>query len=106
VFAPAGALMVEALRVSAKGARVISAGIHMSDIPAFPYELLWGERVLGSVANLTRLDGEEFLSLAPQVPVQTEVTSYPLAEANIAVDDLRAGRFRGSAVLRVGDAAT
>jgi len=105
VFAPAGALMVEALRVSAKGARVISAGIHMSDIPAFPYELLWGERVLGSVANLTRLDGEEFLSLAPQVPVQTEVTSYPLAETNIAVDDLRAGRFRGSAVLRVGDAA-
>ena len=105
VFAPAGALMVEALRVSAKGARVISAGIHMSDIPAFPYELLWGERVLGSVANLTRLDGEEFLSLAPQVPVQTEVTSYPLAEANLAVDDLRAGRFRGSAVLRVGEAA-
>jgi propanol-preferring alcohol dehydrogenase len=97
--------MVEALRVSVKGARVISAGIHMSDIPAFPYELLWGERVLGSVANLTRLDGEEFLSLAPQVPVQTEVTSYPLAEANLAVDDLREGRFRGSAVLTVGDAA-
>jgi propanol-preferring alcohol dehydrogenase len=105
VFAPAGALMVEALRVSAKGARVISAGIHMSDIPAFPYELLWGERVLGSVANLTRFDGEEFLSLAPQVPVQTEVRSYPLAEANLAVDDLRAGRFRGSAVLGIGDAA-
>jgi propanol-preferring alcohol dehydrogenase len=101
VFAPVGALMVEALRVSAKGARVISAGIHMSDIPAFPYELLWGERVLGSVANLTRRDGEEFLSLAPQVPVHTEVTTYALEDANAALDDLRAGRVRGSAVLRV-----
>jgi propanol-preferring alcohol dehydrogenase len=101
VFAPVGALMVEALRVSAKGARVISAGIHMSDIPAFPYELLWGERVLGSVANLTRRDGEEFLSLAPQVPVHTEVTTYALEDANAALDDLRVGRVRGSAVLRV-----
>jgi propanol-preferring alcohol dehydrogenase len=101
VFAPAGPVMVEALRVSAKGARVISAGIHMSDIPSFPYELLWGERALGSVANLTRLDGEEFLALAPRVPVRTEVTSYSLEDANVALDDLRAGRFRGAAVLRI-----
>jgi alcohol dehydrogenase, propanol-preferring len=105
VFAPVGALMVDALRVSAKGARVISAGIHMSDIPAFPYELLWGERTLGSVANLTRRDGEEFLALAPQVPVRTEVAIYALEDANAALSDLRAGRFRGSAVLRIGDAA-
>jgi propanol-preferring alcohol dehydrogenase len=101
VFAPVGALMTAALRVSAKGARIISAGIHMSDIPSFPYSQLWGERSLGSVANLTRRDGEEFVSLAPQVPVQTEVAAYPLEEANRALDDLRAGRFRGAAVLRI-----
>src|SRR6187551_2305829 len=77
VFAPVGALMTAALRVSAKGARIVSAGIHMSDIPGFPYEILWGERMLGSVANLTRRDGEEFLELAPQVPVRTEVEVYP-----------------------------
>jgi propanol-preferring alcohol dehydrogenase len=106
VFASVGGLMIEALRVSAKGARVISAGIHMSDIPAFAYELLWGERVLGSVANLTRLDGEEFLALAPQVPVRTEVTVYPLEDANVAIGDFRAGRFRGAAVLRVSPGAT
>jgi len=105
VFAPVGALMIDALRASAKGARVISAGIHMSDIPAFPYELLWGERVLGSVANLTRRDGEEFLALAPQVPIRTEVTTYALEDANAAVEDLRAGRFRGSAVLEIGAGA-
>jgi alcohol dehydrogenase, propanol-preferring len=103
VFAAAGSLMPAALRVSAKGARVISAGIHMSDIPSFPYEILWGERVIGSVANLTRRDGEEFIALAPQVPVRTEVSVYPLEEANQALDDLRAGRFRGAAVLRVAD---
>jgi alcohol dehydrogenase, propanol-preferring len=103
VFAPAGALMVAALRASAKGARVISAGIHMSDIPAFPYELLWGERSLGSVANLTRRDGEEFLDLAPRVPVRTEAEVHPLAEANTALDDIRTGRLRGAAVLRVRD---
>jgi propanol-preferring alcohol dehydrogenase len=102
VFAPVGPLMVDALRVSAKGARVISAGIHMSEIPAFSYDLLWGERALGSVANLTRLDGEEFLGLAPQVPIRTEVTIYSLEDANAALEDLRAGRFRGSAVLRIG----
>jgi alcohol dehydrogenase, propanol-preferring len=101
VFAPVGALMTAALRVSAKGARIISAGIHMSDIPSFPYAELWGERTLGSVANLTRLDGEEFIALAPRVPVQTEVEVYPLEEANRALDDLRAGRFRGAAVLSV-----
>ncbi|HEX7280024.1 MAG TPA: zinc-dependent alcohol dehydrogenase family protein [Solirubrobacterales bacterium] len=103
VFAPVGALMTAALRVSAKGARIISAGIHMSDIPSFPYADLWEERTLGSVANLTRRDGEEFISLAPQVPVRAEVEVYPLEEANRALGDLRAGRFRGAAVLRVGD---
>lgn len=101
VFAPVGALMAAALRVSAKGARIISAGIHMSDIPSFPYAELWGERSLGSVANLTRRDGEEFISLAPQVPVRTEVEVYPLEEANRALSDLRAGRFRGAAVLQI-----
>jgi propanol-preferring alcohol dehydrogenase len=101
VFAPVGALMVAALRASAKGARVISAGIHMSDIPAFPYELLWGERSLGSVANLTRADGEEFLALAPKVPVRTEVTTYALEDAHAALEDLRGGRFRGAAVLKL-----
>jgi propanol-preferring alcohol dehydrogenase len=101
VFAPVGALMTAALRVSAKGARIISAGIHMSDIPSFPYDELWGERTLGSVANLTRRDGEEFIALAPQVPVHSEVSVYPLDQANQALDDLRAGRFRGAAVLDV-----
>ncbi len=101
VFAPVGALMTTALRSSAKGARVISAGIHMSDIPSFPYEDLWEERSLGSVANLTRADGEEFMELVRQVPVRTEVTVYPLDQANAALEDLRAGRFRGAAVLTV-----
>ncbi len=101
VFAPVGALMPAALRASAKGARIISAGIHMSEIPAFPYEILWGERTLGSVANLTRRDGEEFMALAPRVPVHTEVETYPLESANDALDDLRAGRLRGAAVLRI-----
>ena len=101
VFAAAGELMPAALRASAKGARVVSAGIHMSDIPSFPYEILWEERSLGSVANLTRADGEEFLALAPRVPVRTEVTTYSLEEANAALEDLRAGRFRGAAALRV-----
>jgi len=99
VFAADGSLMTAALRASAKGANVISAGIHMSDIPSFPYEQLWGERTLGSVANLTRRDGEEFLDLAPRVPVRTQVTTYELGDANRALDDLRAGRFSGAAVL-------
>jgi propanol-preferring alcohol dehydrogenase len=106
VFAPVGALMTAALRASAKGARIISAGIHMSDIPSFPYADLWEERVLGSVANLTRRDGEEFIALAPQVPVGTEIAVYPLEEANQALDDLRAGRFRGAAVLQIRTAST
>jgi len=101
VFAPVGSLMTAALRASAKGARIVSAGIHMSDIPSFPYSELWGERSLGSVANLTRLDGEEFVALAPRVPVRTEVSVYPLEEANQALEDLRGGRFRGAAVLSV-----
>jgi propanol-preferring alcohol dehydrogenase len=101
VFAPVGPLMIEALRHSAKGARIVSAGIHMSDIPSFPYAELWGERSLMSVANLTREDGREFLELAPQVPVHTEVTEYPLERANEALDDIRSGRLVGAAVLRV-----
>ena len=101
VFAAAGELMPAALRVSAKGARVISAGIHMSDIPSFPYELLWEERTLGSVANLTRRDGDEFMALAPSIPVRTKVTRYPLEEANRALEDLRRGAFRGAAVLDI-----
>jgi len=101
VFAPVGPLMTTALRSSAKGARIISAGIHMSDIPSFPYEQLWGERLLGSVANLTRRDGEEFMSLAPRVPVRTEVEVRPLEEANEALDSIRDGTLRGAAVLRV-----
>jgi alcohol dehydrogenase, propanol-preferring len=102
VFAPVGALMTAALRASAKGARVISAGIHMSDIPAFPYEILWEERTLGSVANLTRADGDEFLRIAPQVPVRTEVEVYPLEQANEALNAIRSGSVRGAAVLEIG----
>ena len=102
VFAAVGALMPAALRASARGARIVSAGIHMSEIPAFPYEILSGERTLGSVANLTRRDGEEFLGLAPRVPVRTEVSPYPLEEANRALEDLRTGAFRGAAALVVG----
>jgi len=101
VFAPAGELMPVALRASAKGAGVVSAGIHMSEIPTFPYELLWGERWLGSVANLTRRDGEEFLRLAPAVPVRTEVEAYPLERANEALDAIRGGGLRGAAVLDI-----
>jgi len=99
IFAPVGALVPVALRAVAPGGTVVCAGIHMSDIPTFPYEILWGERTLRSVANLTRLDGEEFMALAPRVPVRTEVAEYPLERANEALDDLRGGRFRGAAVL-------
>ncbi len=101
VFAPVGPLMIEALRASTKGARIVSAGIHMSDIPSFPYAELWGERSLSSVANLTREDGREFLELAPKVPVRTEVTEFPLERANEALDDIRSGRLEGAAVLRI-----
>ena len=103
VFAPVGELVPAALRASAKGATVVCAGIHMSDIPEFPYEILWGERTVRSVANLTRRDGEEFMELAPRVPVRTEVQVYPLQDANTALDDLRAGRLAGAAVLSVTD---
>lgn len=101
IFAPAGALVPAALRTVAKGGTVVCAGIHMSDIPSFPYEVLWGERVVRSVANLTRRDGEEFFQLAPAVPVRTWVTEYPLADANRALDDLRNGNVQGAAVLVV-----
>ena len=101
IFAPVGPLIVEALRATNKGGTVVSGGIHMSDIPSFPYRLLWNERQIRSVANLTRQDGEEFLSIAPQVPVKTEVRPYPLEEANQALEDLRSGQLQGSAVLVV-----
>ena len=103
VFAPVGDLVPAALRASAKGATVVCAGIHMTDIPSFPYEILWGERTVRSVANLTRRDGEEFMQLAPRVPVRTEVEVYPLEDANTALDDFRAGRVQGAAVLSVSD---
>jgi alcohol dehydrogenase, propanol-preferring len=103
VFAPVGDLVPEALRAMAPGGTVVCAGIHMSDIPQFPYEILWHERTVRSVANLTRLDGEEFLPLAQSVPVRTEIQTYPLADANRALDDIRHGRVRGSAVLVIGE---
>ncbi|HET7808771.1 MAG TPA: zinc-dependent alcohol dehydrogenase family protein [Gaiellaceae bacterium] len=99
LFAPAGELVPAALRVLAKGGTVVAAGIHMSDVPAFPYELLWNERSVRSVANLTRADGREFLELAPRVPVRTEIETLPLAQANEALERLRSGRARGSLVL-------
>ncbi len=105
IFAPVGPLVPAALRATAPGGVVVCAGIHMSDIPAFPYEILWGERAVRSVANLTRRDGEELLPLAAEVPVRTTVTEYPLARANEALADLRAGRLRGAAVLTVTDGA-
>jgi propanol-preferring alcohol dehydrogenase len=99
VFAPVGALVPLALQAVAPGGRVVCAGIHMSDIPGFPYEYLWREREIVSVANLTRQDGEEFLTLAPRVPVRTTVAPYALEDANTALNDLRAGRVHGAAVL-------
>jgi propanol-preferring alcohol dehydrogenase len=101
IFAPAGELVPAALRATAKGGAVVCGGIHMSDIPSFPYELLWGERVVRSVANLTRRDGEEFLTLAARIPVRTQVTTYPLADAKQALDDLRSGALSGSAVIQI-----
>ena len=101
IFAPVGDLVPAALRAVAKGGRVVCAGIHMSDIPSFPYDILWGEREVRSVANMTRADGEAFLAVAPRVPLRSEVHPYPLADANRALDDLRSGRFTGAAVLQV-----
>jgi propanol-preferring alcohol dehydrogenase len=99
LFAPVGALVPQALSAVVKGGTVVCAGIHMSDIPAFPYALLWGERTVCSVANLTRLDGEEVLALAPRVPLRTEVETFRLEEADEALTRLRSGRIRGAAVL-------
>jgi propanol-preferring alcohol dehydrogenase len=99
IFAPAGELVPLALQAVAKGGTVVCGGIHMSDIPSFPYHLLWGERVVRSVANLTRRDGEEFLVLAPRVPIRPHPVTYPLENANQALSDLRSGRLQGAAVL-------
>jgi alcohol dehydrogenase, propanol-preferring len=101
IFAPVGSLVPLALHAVAKGGSVVCGGIHMSDIPSFPYGLLWGERVLRSVANLTRRDGEELLRLAPLIPVRTEVQVFALEQANDALDRLRAGRIQGAAVLSI-----
>jgi propanol-preferring alcohol dehydrogenase len=99
IFAPAGELVPQALKMLAPGGTVVCAGIHMSDIPSFPYEDLWHERTIRSVANLTRRDGHEFLALAPKVPIRTSITTYPLDQAEQALADLRAGRFEGTAVV-------
>ena len=99
IFAPVGALVPQALAAVKKGGRVVCGGIHMSDIPSFPYALLWGERRVQSVANLTRADGEAFMRIAGDTPIRIETKSYPLAQANEALADLREGRLEGAAVL-------
>ena len=99
IFASAGELVPQALKALAPGGTVVCAGIHMTDIPSFPYEVLYGERSVVSVANLTRQDGEEFIALAPRVPIRTTISTYPLERAEQALSDLRAGRFEGSAVI-------
>jgi alcohol dehydrogenase, propanol-preferring len=101
IFAPVGSLVVAALRATAKGGIVVSGGIHMSDIPSFPYRLLWEERMIRSVANLTRQDGVELLEIAPKIPVKTEVQLFPLEQANEALSRLRAGQIQGAAVLGI-----
>lgn len=101
IFAPVGSLVPRSLRSLKKGGSVICAGIHMSDIPTFPYHILWEERSIESVANLTRKDGKEFMELAPKIPIETSVSTYPLTEANQALQDLREGNFEGSAVLQI-----
>lgn len=103
IFAPIGELIPVALRAVAKGGVVVCGGIHMSDIPSFPYKILWGERAVRSVANLTRQDGEEFLALAPKVPVRTKIVPFPLAQANEALNSLREGKISGEAVIVVGE---
>jgi propanol-preferring alcohol dehydrogenase len=105
IFAPVGALLPIALRNVAKGGTVVCAGIHMSDIPQFPYEILWGERHVCSVANLTRRDGIEFIELAPRIPIRTNIVEYPLQQANEALHALRTGAISGAAVLTIGDRA-
>jgi alcohol dehydrogenase, propanol-preferring len=105
IFAPDGALIPAALRAVAKGGTVVCAGIHMSEIPSFPYQILWGERVIRSVANLTRQDGAEFLALAPQIPIHTQVEAFPLEAANQALTALRRGQIQGAAVLVVDPAS-
>jgi propanol-preferring alcohol dehydrogenase len=99
IYAPVGALVPAALRVLAKGGIVVCGGIHMSDIPSFPYVDLWGERTICSVANLTRRDAEEFLEIAPRVPVRSQTETFPLDDANNALDKLRSGKLNGAAVL-------
>jgi propanol-preferring alcohol dehydrogenase len=101
IFAPVGPLVVAALKATHKGGVVVCGGIHMSDIPSFPYQMLWEERVIRSVANLTRKDGEEFLALAPQVPVKTDVTTFTLEKAGEALERLRDGKLTGAAVVRM-----
>ena len=101
IFAPVGALVPQALRAIRPGGRVVCAGIHMSDIPSFPYEILWHEREIVSVANLTRRDGIDLMALAATTPIRTTVAPYPLARANDALADLRAGRLEGAAVLTI-----
>lgn len=101
IFAPVGALIPQALQIVKRGGIVVSAGIHMSDIPSFPYKYLWEERQIRSVANLTRQDGEAFLKIAPTVPVEVEINPYPLEKVNEALDDLEKGRFRGAAVILI-----
>ena len=101
IFAPVGNLVPQALKAVGKGGTVVCGGIHMSDIPSFPYSILWEERVLRSVANLTRRDAEELLRIAPQVPVHTQVTSFPLNEANVAIEAIRCGKVEGSVVLAI-----
>ncbi len=103
IFAPVGALVPAALRGLAKGGVVVCGGIHMSDIPSFPYLDLWGERAICSVANLTRHDGKEFLEIAPRVPVKTKTQTFPLEEANTALEKFRAGKLEGNAVLQISD---
>jgi propanol-preferring alcohol dehydrogenase len=103
IFAPAGELVPMALKAVVKGGTVVCAGIHMSDIPSFPYSILWGERIVRSVANLTRKDGEDFMALAPKVPVKTKVNTYTLSQANKALDDLRQGKFVGAGVIVIDE---
>ena len=103
IFAPAGELVPAALRAVTRGGTVVCAGIHMTDIPSFPYEILWGERVVRSVANLTRRNGTEFLQLAPEIPVRTQVETFALADANHALARLRRGDIVGAAVLDIGE---